>query len=77
MGIIINTCRIWNFCFKITSKRTPSGLQPPVVQVQVKYAQPQLQLLMRVTQVIEEVIGGAEGIKYRRQIRKWEKHNKY
>ncbi len=49
---------------KLPVRELPSGLQPPVVQVQVKYASASAPIVdEEVTQVIEEVIGGAEGIK--------------
>ena len=45
-------------------RELPSGLQPPVVQVNVEYASASSQIIdEEVTQVLEEVIGGAEGIK--------------
>jgi multidrug efflux pump subunit AcrB len=40
------------------------GLQPPVVQVQVDYKSASAEIIdQEVTQVIEDVIGGVEGIK--------------
>jgi len=49
---------------KLPVRELPSGLQPPVVQVQVKYASASAPIVdEEVTQVIEDVIGGAEGIK--------------
>ena len=49
---------------KLPVRELPSGLQPPVVQVQVEYASASAPIVdEEVTQVIEEVIGGAEGIK--------------
>ncbi len=49
---------------KLPVRELPSGLQPPVVQVQVEYASAAAPIVdEEVTQVIEEVIGGAEGIK--------------
>ena len=50
--------------WKLPVRELPSGLQPPVVQVNVEYASASSQIVdEEVTQVIEEVIGGAEGIK--------------
>ena len=50
--------------WKLPVRELPSGLQPPVVQVQVEYASASAQIVdEEVTQVIEDVIGGAEGIK--------------
>ena len=45
-------------------RELPSGLQPPVVQVKVDYKSASAPIIdQEVTQVIEDVIGGAEGIK--------------
>ena len=42
----------------------PDGLQPPVVQVKVNYKSASAPIVdQEITQVIEDVIGGAEGIK--------------
>ena len=50
--------------WKLPVRELPSGLQPPVVQVNVEYASASSQIIdEEVTQVLEEVIGGAEGIK--------------
>ena len=50
--------------WKLPVRELPSGLQPPVVQVQVEYASASAPIVDEsVTQVIEDVIGGAEGIK--------------
>ena len=50
--------------WKLPVRELPSGLQPPVVQVNVEYSSASSQIVdEEVTQVIEEVIGGAEGIK--------------
>ena len=49
---------------KLPVRELPSGLQPPVVQVKVDYKSASAPIIdEEVTQVIEEVIGGAEGIK--------------
>ena len=50
--------------WKLPVRELPSGLQPPVVQVNVEYASASSQIIdEEVTQVLEEGIGGAEGIK--------------
>ncbi len=50
--------------WKLPVRELPSGLQPPVVQVQVEYASASAPIVDEsVTQVLEDVIGGAEGIK--------------
>ncbi len=49
---------------KLPVRELPSGLQPPVVQIKVDYKSASAPIVdEEVTQVIEEVIGGAEGIK--------------
>ena len=49
---------------KLPVRELPSGLQPPVVQVKVEYKSASAPIVdEEVTQVIEDVIGGAEGIK--------------
>ena len=49
---------------KLPVRELPSGLQPPVVQVKVNYKSASAPIIdEEVTQVIEDVIGGAEGIK--------------
>ena len=49
---------------KLPVRELPSGLQPPVVQVQVEYESASAPIVDEsVTQVLEDVIGGAEGIK--------------
>ena len=65
MGIVINFGLFGSFVFwKLPVRELPSGLQPPVVQVNVEYSSASSQIVdEEVTQVIEEVIGGAEGIK--------------
>ena len=65
MGNVSNFNCIWTFCFwKLPVRELPSGLQPPVVQVQVDYASASAPIIdQEVTQVLEDVIGGAEGIK--------------
>ena len=50
--------------WKLPVRELPSGIQPPVVQVSVEYASASSKIVdEEVTQVLEEVIGGAEGIK--------------
>ena len=50
--------------WKLPVRELPSGLQPPVVQVKVEYKSASAPIIdEEVTQVIEDVIGGAEGIK--------------
>ena len=49
---------------KLPVRELPAGLQPPVVQIKVDYKSASAVIVdEEVTQVIEEVIGGAEGIK--------------
>ncbi len=50
--------------WKLPVRELPSGLQPPVVQVKVEYKSASAPIIdEEVTQVIEDVVGGAEGIK--------------
>ena len=50
--------------WKLPVRELPSGLQPPVIQIQVDYKSAAAPIIdQEVTQVIEDVIGGAEGIK--------------
>ena len=50
--------------WKLPVRELPSGLQPPVVQVKVDYKSASAPIVnQEVTQVLEDVIGGAEGIK--------------
>ncbi len=50
--------------WKLPVRELPSGIQPPVVQVQVDYKSASASVIdQEVTQVVEDVIGGAEGIK--------------
>ena len=50
--------------WKLPVRELPSGLQPPVVQVKVEYKSASSLIIdEEVTQVIEDVVGGAEGIK--------------
>ena len=50
--------------WKLPVRELPNGIQPPVVQVQVDYKSAAASIIdQEVTQVVEDVIGGAEGIK--------------
>ncbi len=50
--------------WKLPVRELPSGLQPPVVQVQVDYQSASAPIVdQEITQIIEDVIGGVEGIK--------------
>ncbi len=63
MSLILITFGIFVF-WKLPVRELPAGIQPPVVQVQVDYASAAAPIVdQEVTQVIEDVIGGAEGIK--------------
>ena len=63
MSLILVTFGIFVF-WKLPVRELPAGIQPPVVQVQVDYSSASAAIVdQEVTQVIEDVIGGAEGIK--------------
>jgi len=63
MSLILIVFGIFVF-WKLPVRELPSGLQPPVVQIQVEYKSASAPIIdQEVTQVIEDVIGGAEGIK--------------
>jgi HAE1 family hydrophobic/amphiphilic exporter-1/multidrug efflux pump len=50
--------------WKLPVRELPSGLQPPVVQIQVDYQSASAPIIdQEITQVIEDVVGGAEGIR--------------
>ena len=50
--------------WKLPVRELPSGLQPPVVQIKVEYKSASAPIIdEEVTQVIEDVIGEAEGVK--------------
>ena len=50
--------------WKLPVRELPSGLQPPVVQIQVDYQSASAPIIeQEITQIIEDVIGGAEGVK--------------
>ena len=63
LSIILVVFGVFVF-WKLPVRELPSGLQPPVVQVKVEYKSASSLIIdEEVTQVIEDVIGGAEGIK--------------
>ena len=63
MSLILIVFGLFVF-WKLPVRELPSGLQPPVVQVQVDYASASAPIIdQEVTQVLEDVIGGAEVIK--------------
>ena len=63
MSLILIVFGLFVF-WKLPVRELPSGLQPPVVQVQVDYASASAPIIdQEITQVLEDVIGGAEGIK--------------
>jgi len=63
MSLILIVFGIFVF-WKLPVRELPSGLQPPVVQIKVDYKSASAPIInQEVTQVIEDVIGGAEGIK--------------
>jgi len=50
--------------FKLPVRELPSGLQPPIVQVQVDYQGASAEIISsEIIEILEDVIGGAEGIK--------------
>ena len=50
--------------WKLPVRELPSGLQPPVVQVQVDYQGASAEIISsEIVEILEDVIGGAEGIK--------------
>ena len=63
MSLILIIFGIFVF-WELPVRELPSGIQPPVVQVQVDYKSASAEIIdQEVTQKIEDVIGGAEGIK--------------
>jgi hydrophobe/amphiphile efflux-1 (HAE1) family protein len=63
MSLILIVFGIFVFS-KLPVRELPDGLQPPVVQIKVDYKSASAQIIdQEVTQVIEDVVGGAEGIK--------------
>ena len=64
MSLILIVFGLFVF-WKLPVRELPNGIQPPVVQVQVDYKSAAASIVdQEVTQVVEDVIGGAEGIKY-------------
>ena len=50
--------------WKLPVRELPSGLQPPTVQIQVDYSGASAEIISsEIVEIIEDVIGGAEGIK--------------
>ncbi len=63
MSLILVVFGLFVF-WKLPVRELPSGLQPPVVQIQVDYQGASAQIISsEITEIIEDVIGGAEGIK--------------
>ncbi len=63
MSLILVLFGIFVF-WQLPVRELPSGLQPPVVQIKVEYKSASAPIIdEEVTQVIEDVIGGAEGVK--------------
>jgi hydrophobe/amphiphile efflux-1 (HAE1) family protein len=63
MSLILILFGIFVFS-KLPVRELPDGLQPPVVQIKVDYKSASAPIIdQEVTQVIEDVVGGAEGIK--------------
>ncbi len=63
MSLILIVFGLFVF-WKLPVRELPNGIQPPVVQVQVDYKSASASIVdQEVTQVVEDVIGGAEGIK--------------
>ena len=63
MSLILIIFGIFVFA-EIPVRELPDGIQPPVVQVQTEYKSASAEIAdEEITQKIEDVIGGAEGIK--------------
>ena len=63
MSLVLIVFGIFVFS-ELPVRELPSGLQPPVVQVKVDYKSASAEIIdQEVTQVLEDVIGGVEGIK--------------
>ena len=63
MSLVLIVFGIFVFT-ELPVRELPDGLQPPVVQVKVDYKSASADIIdQEVTQVLEDVIGGAEGIK--------------
>ncbi len=63
MSLILIVFGIFVFS-KLPVRELPDGLQPPVIQIKVDYKSASAPIIdQEITQVIEDVVGGAEGIK--------------
>ncbi len=63
MSLILIVFGLFVF-WKLPVRELPNGIQPPVVQIQVDYKSAAASIVdQEVTQVVEDVVGGAEGIK--------------
>ena len=63
MSLVLIVFGIFVFT-ELPVRELPSGLQPPVVQVKVDYKSASAEIIdQEITQVLEDVIGGSEGIK--------------
>ena len=63
MSLILIVFGLFVF-WKLPVRELPNGIQPPVVQVQINYKSASASIVdQELTQVVEDVIGGAEGIK--------------
>ena len=63
MSLVLIVFGIFVFT-ELPVRELPGGLQPPVVQVKVDYKSASAEIIdQEVTQVLEDVIGGSEGIK--------------
>ena len=63
MSLILIVFGLFVF-WKLPVRELPNGIQPPIVQIQVDYKSAAASIVdQEVTQVVEDVIGGAEGIK--------------
>ncbi len=63
MSLILIVFGLFVF-WKLPVRELPNGIQPPVVQIQIDYKSAAASIVdQEVTQVVEDVIGGAEGIK--------------
>ena len=50
---------------KLPVRELPSGLQPPVIQVQVNYEGASAEIISsEIVEILEDVIGGVEGVKH-------------
>ncbi len=64
MSLVLIVFGIFVFS-ELPVRELPKGLQPPVVQIKVDYKSASAPIIdQEVTQIIEDVIGGAEGIKH-------------